>query len=134
MSGNRLMIQDQGGLSRNARAGDSLLEVVTPLIISADAADTMTVAKMAAGAVTYSGLTAGRNLTTDTGANIAAAFPNMDIGDSFLVEIAVSTAFALTYVAGAGVTLKGKATCAASSHAHVYVVKTGAATFDWIAF
>ena len=134
MSGNRFIIQDQGGLTRNSRSGDSMLETVSPLIIAADANDTLTVAKLATGAISYSGFSAGRTLTTDTAANIAAAFPNMDIGDCFLVELAVSTAFAGTFSAGAGVTLKGKATVVASGHCHVYVVKTGAATFDWIGF
>ena len=132
MSGNRFIVQDQGGLSRNSRAGDSMLSWANPVVIAADAVDTLTVAKIASGAIVYTGFTAGRNLTTDTAANILAAFPTMDIGDSIYLEISSTAAFAGTFVAGAGVTLKGRATVPASSHVHVYIIKTAAATLDWL--
>lgn len=134
MAGNRLIVQDAGGLSRNARAGDSLLETVVPQVITADAADTLTVAKIATGAIVYTGFTAGRNLTTDTAVNILAAYPSMDIGDCIRLDLSSTAAFAGTYVAGAGVTLVGRATLPASSHAHVYIKKTSATTVDWVAF
>lgn len=133
MSGNRIIIQDVGGLSRNSRAGDSLIANASPQVITADAVDTITVAKIAAGVIVYSGLTAGRNLTTDTAANILAAYPSMDIGDSIELMISCTAAFAGTYVAGAGVTLVGRATVPASSHVHVFIRKTSATTVDWIA-
>ena len=133
MSGNRLMIQDAGGLSRNARAGDSLLETIVPQVIAADAVDTITAAKIAAGAVVYTSFSAGRNLTTDTAVNILAAYPSMDIGDCIMLTLSSTAAFAGTYVAGAGVTLVGRATLPASSHVHVYIKKTSATTVDWIA-
>ena len=130
MSGVRRMVQDVGGLMRAGRAGDRDLEMVVPTIITADAADTLSVTKLAAGLLAYTGLTAGRNLTVDTAANILAAFPNMDIGDSVSVTVGISTAFALTLVTAAGITLKGKATVAASSRATLYFIKTSATTMD----
>ena len=125
----RLIIQD-GGMTRNARVGDS---EQNPLItvISADAADTLTVTKCSGGVVQYTGFTAGRVLTTDTAANYLAAYPEMDIGDAYLFKVSCVAAFAGTWAAAAGVTLKGKTTCPASSNVDVYIVKTSATTVDW---
>lgn len=125
----RLLIQDQG-LVRNARVGDTEQNPVITSI-SADAIDTLTVARIAGGVLQYTGFTAGRVLTTDTAANILAAYPEMDIGDAYLFKISVTTAFAGTFSAGTGVTLKGKPTVPANSNVDVYIVKTSATTVDW---
>ena len=130
MAGVRAIVQDVGGLMRAGRAGDNRLELIVPTIIAADASDTISVAKIAAGLLAYTGFTAGRNLTVDTAANILAAFPNMDIGDSISVQIGISTAFAGTLVTAAGITLKGKAAVPASGAATLYFIRTGAATMD----
>lgn len=125
----RAIIQDSG-LSRNSRAGDMIMNPVITTIAT-DAAATIDVAKLSGGVIQYTGFTAGRVLTTDTAANILAANPEMDIGDSLLVKISCVAAFAGTFAAGAGVTLRGKTTCPASSQIDVYVVKTSATTVDW---
>jgi len=130
MAGTRAMVQDAGGLVRVGRAGDNRLELVIPQIIAADAVDTLTVAKIANGLLAYTGFTAARNLTTDTAVNIIAAFPNMDIGDSISLQIGISTAFAGTLVAGAGITLKGKAAVPASGAATLFFTKTATTTMD----
>ena len=123
-----------GGLQRPQRAGDSPLTGLIPLVISADAAATLTVANMAGGALVFTGLTAGRNLTMDTAANILAANPWMDIGDSFTVIISITTAFALTLVTAAGITLAGRATIPASSTCgFITFTRTGAATMTALA-
>ena len=100
-------------------------------MIAADAADTVTVDKIAGGVIQYTGFTAGRNLTTDSAANILAAFPNLDIGDSLMIYVSIQTAFAGTWVAGASVTLAGRATTPASSCTPVLITRTGAATVTW---
>lgn len=133
MAGSRFMVQDAGGLTRNARAGDPMLSVAKPLIIAADAADTLTVDKIAGGVLAYTGFTAARVLTTDTAANIIATFPQLDIGDSITLQIGISTAFAGTLAAGTGVTLKGKAAVPASGAATLFFTRTGAATVDCLA-
>lgn len=127
----RVMLND-GGLARAGRAGDGFLQHSAVIIISADAADTLTATKISAGTVSYSGLTAGRNLTVDTAANILAVFPYLDVGDAVAVHVGISTAFALTLVTAAGITLKGKATVPASSSAIIYFVKTAATTMDCV--
>src|SRR5262245_904819 len=98
-----------GNLQRPMRAGDSIQQPA-PLAIAADANDTLTVDKIARRFVQYTGFSAGRNLTTDTAANIIAAFPEMDIGDTITLIVSCVAAFAGTYVAGANVTLAGRAT------------------------
>lgn len=127
MSALRTMIND-GGLSRNSRAGDNPLSSRLLVTSAADANATLTVATMAGGLVQFTGFTAGRNLTMDTAANIIAANPWMDIGDSFEVDISITTAFAGTYVTAAGVTLAGRATAPASVISKIIVARTGAAT------
>lgn len=131
MSALRNMVQDNGGLSRNARAGDNHMTCRSLTTIATDANLTLLAADIAGGLVRFSSFSAGRNVTTDTAANILAANPWMDIGDSFEVMVSVTPAFAATYVAGAGVTLAGRATTPASSNSVVVVTKTGAATVTW---
>ena len=132
MSGIRAIVQDQGGLTRNARAGDGMNMYPNVTIVTTDAADTFTVAKMATGVYVYSSLSAGRVLTTDTAANIVAAYPNLDVGDSVSVIVATVAAFALTVAAGTGVTLKGKTTIPASTTGWLIFVKTSATTCDCV--
>ena len=130
MAGTRAVVQDVGGLMRAGRAGDNRLELVIPQINATEANDSLLVAKIAAGLIAYTGFTAGRNITVDTAANIIAAFPNMDIGDSISVQIGISTAFTGTLVTAAGITLKGKAAVPASGAATLFFTKTAATTMD----
>jgi hypothetical protein len=95
---------------------------------------TMTVDQMARGLITYNAFSAGRNVTTPSAAAILAANPDMDIGDVIMMLVSVETAFALTWVAGAGVTLNGKGGVVASGSAWVAVEKTGAAAVTWWTF
>ena len=125
----RIILQD-GGLSRAMRQGDGW-DTPSLSIIAADANATISAAQVAGGVIQYTGFTAGRTLTTDTAANFAAAFPEMDIGDAIGFTVSVVPAFAGTWAAGAGVTITGRTTCPASSGVTVYLVRTGAATFNW---
>lgn len=126
----RCMITD-GGLSRPARAGDGMLTACAITTITADANDTVTVAKFIPGIIQYTGFTVGRTLTTDTAANILAAFPEMDIGDMYLFKVSVVPAFPGTWAAGAGVTIAGRTAAPASLESDVCIVRTGATTVSW---
>jgi hypothetical protein len=122
-----------GQFERPHRPGDS---IISPAITqnAVDANDTVTVAKLAGRIIQYTAFSAGRNLTTDTAANILASpgpFADMDIGDSFLFMISITVAFAGTYVAGAGVTLAGRATALASTFSLVLITKLTATTIEW---
>jgi len=129
MSAYKLVMSD-GALQRAARSGDHLGQP-NPFVVAADAVDTVTVDKIASRVIQYTGFTAGRVLTTDTAANIIAAFPELDIGESFMIAVSIVPAFAGTWAAGAGVTLAGRATTPASSTTMVVITRTGAATITW---
>lgn len=125
----RIILQDSG-LSRNMRTGDNWDNPVIT-IVAADANAVMLATQVTGGVIQYTGFTAGRNLTTDTAANFAAVFPEMDIGDALGFTISVIPAFAGTFVAGTGVTLAGRSTVPAASAVTVYLIRTGAAAYTW---
>lgn len=128
---NRVQSTSLSGLPQIGRAGQGFLGNLSPVIIAADAAATLTVAQMANGLIQFTGFTAGRNLTVPTAALILAAAPDMDIGDSFSFIVSVVPAFAGTWVTAAGVTLTGRATTPASSWSLVTVTRTAAAAVTW---
>jgi len=127
----RNMISSAATLARPARVGDGLLAHVAPQAIFADANAILTVAQVAAGFIQFTGFTAGRNITTPTAAALIAAFPDMDIGDTYSLLVSVTPAFAGTYVAGTGVTLAGRATTPASSWSWVVITKLSSTTVEW---
>lgn len=133
MAGARRIVQDQGGLNRPMTGGDIEVYDALPKIDATNADLTLTISDIARGVISFSSFSAARNVTTPTAAAIIAAVPNLNIGESICVDLAVSVAFAGTFVAGAGVTLKGKAAIPASGRVTVYIVKTSATTVDWIA-
>lgn len=96
-----------------------------------DANHTLTVAEMSGGVVYYSALSAGRTVTTPTAVQMLDAAPDMDVGDTFMVIVSIQDAFAITWAAGTGVTLDGRATTPASSNSIIVVEKTSATTVRW---
>lgn len=117
-----------GDLPRPARAGDGLLAFLSPVIQATDSNQTLPVASLAGGLYVRNGMTAARTDTTDTAANILAAYPNMDIGDTFCFIVSIGTAFAWNIAAGASVTLVGKTQIPASGFGIVMITKTSATT------
>lgn len=103
------------------------------VVAATDAATTQSAATLAgAGRVVYTMTpTAGRALTTPTGAELGAAFTDEAVGTSieFTVVNLASATHAITLTAGAsGVTLVGSATVAAASSATFLGVFTAANT------
>ena len=111
--------------------GTGFFANIAPTVKTTDANHTLTVAEMSGGCVIYSSFTAGRSVTTPTAALILAAASDMDIGDSFTFLVSSTAAFAATWVAGAGVTLAGRATTPASSFSIIVVEKTSSTTVKW---
>ncbi len=111
--------------------GTGLVGNVSITSKTTDANHTITVAEMAGGVIYYSALSAGRTVTTPTAALILAAAPDMDIGDTFMLIVSIQDAFAITWAAGTGVTLLGRATTPASSNSIIVVEKTSATTVNW---
>jgi hypothetical protein len=77
--------------------------------ISTVGAGTLTAAGIVGGVITRSGSTAAYSDATDTAANIIAALPNANVGQSWEFSIVNTVAFAETITAGSGVTLSGLA-------------------------
>ncbi len=75
------------------------------VVALADAAATPTAAQMVYSNIFTMTPSAGRNFTTDTAANLVAAIPGCRVGDTFEFTVISLAAFAVTFVAGSGVTL-----------------------------
>ena len=119
------------GLERQSRVGDGF--VANPLVnvYATDAILTISIPQLLGGILQVTGLTAGRNFTTPTAADIIAAMPDMDIGDTYMFLVSVTTAFAITWVAGSGVTLAGRSTTPASTATWIAVTKTSSTAVTW---
>ena len=127
----RVLATNSAGLPQVSRQGLGMVSNISVTEKTTNADHTLTVAEMAGGCVYYSALSAGRAITTPTAALILGAAPDMDIGDSFSFMVSIQDAFALTWAAGTDVTLKGRATTAASSSSQIVVTKTSATKVDW---
>lgn len=115
-------------MARPARIGDGWLAYLAENIQALDSNQTLGASSMVGGLYTRAGMTAARSDTVDTAVNILAAMPQLDIGESFLFAISVQTAFVLTLLTAAGVTLAGKVTVPASGYGNFLVTKTSATT------
>lgn len=98
------------GLAAIGLGGSSTGSPVINTNITTVGAGTLTAAALVGGVITRSGSTAAFTDTTDTAANIIAALPNAQIGESWNLSLVNTTAFAETVSAGAGVTVSGIAT------------------------
>lgn len=118
------------GMERKARAGEGFM--ANPIITTNAAAgnQTITTAMIMGGVARFTGAAGAVTYTTDTGANLAAAMPDMDIGDSYVFSVVNTAAQAATIAGGTGVTaIAGNLVVNATSKLFA-LVKTGAATFD----
>lgn len=128
----RVQVTDGGSTPQFAGPAAGLLSNIQPVEVTADANQTITISQISAGAVFFTGFSAGRTLTVPTATVLLTAFSDMSIGDAITMFVSIQDAFAGTWTAAAGVTLRGRATTPASSWSAVCIVRTGAATFDWI--
>lgn len=117
------------GIHRWSRAGDGWLAYpATPVADATDAGVTITDEQMKGGIALFTGFTGGNTITTRTAAQIIAALPGMNVGDTYTFMVVNTAAQVGTYTAGDGdVTLAGHATVNAGSH-HCIVEKTSATT------
>lgn len=123
----RPMVYEKG-TARASRVGDGILANPSVTAIAADSNQTITAAAILGGVVTHATHTASRTDTTDTAANILAAMPDMDIGDSFVFKVASLAAFTIIVAGGSGVTASGNLTVAANGAKDFILTRTGAAT------
>ncbi len=93
-----------------AAGGISQVLLRTKAIVAlADAAATLTAAQLIGDGLFQITPTVARNLATDTAANLVAAMPGCQVGTTFEFSAACLAAYAVTLVAGTGVTLVGSA-------------------------
>lgn len=98
---------------------EAVIDGIKGLVAVADAAATLTAAQLVAQSIFTQTPSAGRTLTTATGAEIIAAFPSYSVGSCIEFTIVnLAAAQVITLAAGAsGVTLVGLATVAAVTSA-----------------
>lgn len=116
------------GLDHKSRSGDGWLAFPRRTDQSTDSNQTIAAAAIAGGLYSRSGTNTNRTDTTDTAVNILAMFPEMDIGDTFVLAVSNPTAGTLTLAGGVGVTASGNLTIAATSRGFLVFEKTSATT------
>jgi hypothetical protein len=131
-----LISNTDGAIDRTRLANWATKEEKVTVVAATDAATTILQADVAgARRVIYTMTpTAGRALTTPTGAELGAAFTDEGVGSSFEITVVnlASATHAITLTAGAsGVTLVGSAAIAAASSATFVGVFTAANTVSF---
>lgn len=115
-------------MARPARVGDGWLAHVRRAL-KTDAAITLDVADVLGGFISGPASVA-RNYQLPTAANLIAAMPEMDVGDTFAFILCSTGAGAITVTTNTGITLSGNVTAAAGGSRWFVVEKTGAATLN----
>lgn len=129
---NRLTILE-AGIARVARKGDGPTFNLGATALTTAGAGTLLAALLSTGLILRTGPGGAFADTTDTGVNIDAAYPNLQIGDTFSLFYSCSVAFASTITAGVGITLKtatANNVVAASTGRILHFEKTGVAAYD----
>ena len=129
---NRSIVATNEGDRRGARPGDGWLSNVTVKAYTNDANNTLTPADILGGVVTSAGKTANRTLILPLAADMAAAVPNMDVGESLMFQVASIDGFSATITTNTGWTVSGNAIITTLTAKEIIVRRTGAATFDAI--
>lgn len=123
----------EGAMVRPMNAGDGLAANYRMTQEDTDGNTVISVAKIAGGLILRGAITANRTDTTATAALIAAAFPDMNIGDTLSFKVSnQDTAQTITVAGGTGVTASGNLVVVALRTKEFVLVKTAAATFNLI--
>ncbi len=123
----------QGAMMRPARCGDGWLGMIRRTDNSTDANSTITTAMILGGLYSRSGTNTSRTDTTDTAANILAAMPDMDIGDTYMFMVANLTGTnAVTIAGGTGVTASGNLSVLALTTKWFMLTKTSATAMTMV--
>ena len=117
-------------MERQARVGEGFMAM--PLVSTNSAAgnQTISLSQIAGGVARFTGAAGAVTYTTPTAADLAAAFPTMDIGDTYVFSIVNTAAQTATIAGGTDVTaVAGLLTLNAASGLFL-LEKTGAAAFN----
>lgn len=124
----RPMVYEKG-TARAARVGDGLLSHFARNVNASAGAQTISVPQILGGLAVFTGAAGGVTYTTDTAANILAALPDMDIGDTFSFILSNTAAQVATIAGGTGVTASGNLTVNATFRIFV-LEKTSSTTMN----
>ena len=125
----RACVKPTAALEREAQVGDGWLAMPKITTDATAGNRTLTVEGMLGGVIVNTGAAGAVAYTYPTGALIAAAFPEMDIGDTYVFKVVNTAAQVATYTtAASGTTLAGLVTANANSRT-VVMQKTAAAAF-----
>lgn len=117
------------GLEVEARAGDGFSANPRYVLNSTAGNQTISLNQILGGIAAFSGAAGAVTYTTDTAANILAAMPAMDIGDTYVFMLSNTAAQVATIAGGTGVTASGNLTVNATSKMFV-LEKTSATTMN----
>lgn len=106
MGFNRVTLMD-GGLERVSRPGDGTHMDLVAAVNATAGALTITTAQVLAGLAAFSGAAGAVAYTLPLAADLIAAMPFMDIGDTFTFIVANSAAQAATITTNTGWTVTG---------------------------
>ena len=119
-----------GGLEREMRIGDGF--AANPLITTVTTAGdlTLSVAAVLGGIAQFTGAAGAVAYTLPTAADLIAAMPDMDIGDSYMFVLMNTAAQIATITTGANITLSGNAVTVNASRAFIVLTKTSSTTMN----
>jgi hypothetical protein len=133
----RVVLNDNSGINRIASGGDGIFDELKDSSLTTVGAGTILAALMAGGLLLRTGPTAAYTDTTDTAANILAAYPGMQVGDTLDFYHCNNVAYVATIAGGTGVTLNtaaGNNTVATNSSKRIHIECTnntvGSAAFE----
>lgn len=119
----------KGGIESEMRVGDGFAANPRYVLNSAAGAQTISLNQILGGIAAFSGAAGAVTYTTDTAANILAAMPDMDIGDTYVFMLSNTAAQTATIAGGTDVTASGNLTVNATSKMFV-LEKTAATTMN----
>lgn len=127
---NRYMVNDKG-VPRYAMGGDGPALNLKDAALTTAGAGTILAANMISGLIVRTGPTGAVTDTLDSAANLIAAFPTLQPGDTIDFWHSVNVAFAVTIAAGAGGTMITAATnniigANAARLVHIEILTVGA--------
>lgn len=131
--GKRVLVVDNGGVPRYIAPGDGILNSMKDNALTTAGAGTILAALMASGLILRTGPGLAYADTLDTGANLDAAFPNMQVGDSIDFYHSNNVGVACTITASAGCVLNTAAAnnvIAANSSKLIHIKKLGVASWE----
>lgn len=121
------------GMLTEAGPGDLRMGNVVPGANATVGAGTLTAAQIKSGCILRTASGSAVTDTTDTAANILAAMPDLEVGESFLCYYSNQNAFVMTLAGGTGVTASGTLATAASTMKALLFTKTSSTTLTMVA-